>query len=417
MSINGKRAYELLDKIGFIRTSGSAEEKKASEILMDEIRSLGVEAKREAFEVEDAIVHHATLTVLEPYEKSYEVTAWKCCPNAKLDGEIYYAQDAITPVDLANMKGKIVLVNNYLRLPTYKKMLESGAIAFITYQGSLLDKREDSDLDTRKLRANFRKYGELPGVNMLVEDAFELVVKKATKAHLEIEQEKVTLTSHNVYATIPGTEQPDTIITLGAHYDSVPFSTGVYDNGAGSVIIMEILREFVANPPRRTLQFCWFGSEEVGLEGSKAYIAKHQDEVDKTRLMINVDVAGAPLGKDVAMITGPESLVSYINYLACEKNFSLQARQDIYSSDSTPFANAGVPAVSFCRFGTPGAAFIHCRHDIIKYLSPDALAYTAEFVNTFTAQIVNTAVFPVEKEMPDNMVKKVHEYLDIKDEK
>lgn len=348
MPINGKRAYELLDKIGFIRTSGSADEKRASEILMDEIRSMGIEAKCEAFEVEDAIVHHATLTILEPYEKSYEVTAWKCCPNTKLDGEIYYAQDALTPVDLANMKGKIVLVNNYLRLPTYKKMLESGAIAFITYQGSLLDKKEDSDLDTRKLRANFRKYGELPGVNMLVEDAFELVVKKATKAHLEIEQEKVVLTSHNVYATIPGTDEPDTIITLGAHYDSVPFSTGVYDNGAGSVIIMEILREFVANPPRRTVQFCWFGSEEVGLEGSKAYIAKHPDEVNKTRLMINVDVAGAPLGKDVAMITGPESLVSYVNYLACDQNFSLQARQDIYSSDSTPFANAGVPAVSFC---------------------------------------------------------------------
>ena len=417
MPINGKRAYELLDRIGFIRTSGSDQEKEASQILMDEIQSLGIEAMREPFEVEDAIVHRAILKVCEPYEKSYEVTAWKCCPNAKLEGELYYAQDALTPVDLANMKGKIVLVNNYLRLPTYKKMLESGAIAFITYQGSLLEKREDSDLDTRKLRANFRKYGNLPGVNMLVEDAFELVVKKAHKVYLEIEQENVTLTSHNVYATIPGTEDPKTIITLGAHYDSVPFSTGVYDNGAGSVIIMEILREFVAHPPRRTVKFCWFGSEEVGLEGSKAYIAKHPEEVAKTRLMINVDVAGAPLGKDVAMITGPESLVSYIEYLACAENFSLHAKQDIYSSDSTPFANAGVPAVSFCRFGTQGAAFIHCRHDVIQYLSADSLEATAAFVNTFASEIVNTAVFPVERTMPDNMVKKVHEYLDIKDEK
>ena len=69
MPINGKRAYELLDRIGFIRTSGSDQEKEASQILMDEIQSLGIEAMREPFEVEDAIVHRAILKVSEPYEK------------------------------------------------------------------------------------------------------------------------------------------------------------------------------------------------------------------------------------------------------------------------------------------------------------------------------------------------------------
>lgn len=43
MSICGKREYDLLNKIGFIRVSGSEEELKAANILADEIKSIGLE--------------------------------------------------------------------------------------------------------------------------------------------------------------------------------------------------------------------------------------------------------------------------------------------------------------------------------------------------------------------------------------
>ena len=66
-------------------------------------------------------------------------------------------------------------------------------------------------------------------------------------------------------------------MSFGAHYDSVDFSKGVYDNGAGSVINMEILRYFKENPPKRTLKFMWYGSEEIGLEGSWAYVKAHKE--------------------------------------------------------------------------------------------------------------------------------------------
>ncbi len=412
MTINGKRQYELLNKIGFIRVSGSEDELKAAHILMDEIKSLGLDPTLDRFKVDESQIVEAKLCVTEPYQKEYHVTAYKCCGNCDLEGEFYYAQEATNKVDLANIKDKIVLVNGYLRLGTYKKLIESGAKAFITFQGTLLEENNNQDLDTRKLRSMLRKYGVIPGVNMMVSDALDLVVNGAKKVKMTIKQEECEVTSHNVYATIEGTENKDERIVFGAHFDSVPFSTGVYDNGAGSVIIMDILREFVANPPKRTVQFCWFGSEEVGLEGSKHYTKTYQNLLDQTRLMINVDVAGSPLGKDVAMVTGPTDLVSYIDYLACQENFSINASQDLYSSDSTPFADKGIPSVSFCRFGASGSAFIHCRHDIIKYLTPEALENTCTFVNKFAQDIVNSPVFPVKKEMPEEMVKKIDEYLD-----
>lgn len=417
MSINGQKEFELLNKIGFIRVSGSEEELKAAHILKEEIEAMGLEATIDPFEVDDAIIKSATLEVLEPYHQVYEARAYKCCGSANLEGELIYVDNGVNAVDLSKMKGKIVLINGYLRLDAYKRMIENGAIGFITFQGSLLDKEDEIDIDARKLRKNLRECGLIPGMNVHVSSAHDMVKRHASKVRITIDQEDVLLTSHNVYTTIKGCVYPDEIITLGAHYDSVPFSTGVYDNGAGSVIIMDILKQFTENPPKRTLQFCWFGSEEVGLEGSKHYTKTYEEAMKKTRLMINVDVAGAVLGSDVAMCTSETCLVDYINYVACDTGFSINVKQDIYSSDSTPFADHGVPAVSFCRFGPQGAAFIHCRHDIIDYLSADSLGSTAQFVYEFTKRIVDTTVFPVPRTIPQNMVEKVDNYLAKKKDK
>ncbi len=63
----------------------------------------------------------------------------------------------------------------------------------------------------------------------------------------------------------------------------VRYSTGVYDNGAGSVINLEAYRYFLENKPNRNLIFIWCGSEERGLLGSKAYVKKHEEELKKCK--------------------------------------------------------------------------------------------------------------------------------------
>ena len=79
-----------------------------------------------------------------------------------------------------------------------------------------------------------------PGVSIHYKDAVELVTRGAAKACLSVEQETVARTSRNVVARIKGTDKAEEILTLTAHYDSVPEGPGAYDNMSGAAIIMEL---------------------------------------------------------------------------------------------------------------------------------------------------------------------------------
>jgi hypothetical protein len=238
-----------------------------------------------------------------------------------------------------------------------------------------------------------------------------MVKEGASKVRLTVKGQFVTRTSHNVCTTVPGTDKADEIVSFGAHFDSVEFSTGVYDNGAGSVIIMDILRHFVANPPRRTLQFNWYGSEEMGLLGSKAWVKAHKDELKDHVYMINVDVGGSVLGADQALVLASKEAATYCDSFMRRKGYSVITKQDIYSSDGVPFADNGVPSTSFIRFGTQGAGYIHDRNDIIDWLYPKALERTTKFVQDYAEEMINAEVFPVAKVVPPEMVEKVDNYL------
>ena len=74
MNISGKREFELLEKLSFVRMGGTAEEMKAAEILMEEIKAIGLEPVLESFEIEDADLVKSELEVLEPFNKKYTVT-------------------------------------------------------------------------------------------------------------------------------------------------------------------------------------------------------------------------------------------------------------------------------------------------------------------------------------------------------
>lgn len=413
MEVSGKRAMELLEKIGFTRVAGSPEELKAAEILKAECEAIGVQAELESFEIEDADIETATLEILEPYHQEYPVTGYKCAKNTYQGGltaGFLYAE-AGNEVDLAAAEGKIVLVNGFLRLPLFRKLLKAGVAGIVTMEGDLRDDREGTDLSTRKLRRTLRAFGNVPMVNIRVLDAFDMVKRGACQARLVLKNDTVERTSHNVVAAIPGTEKPDEIISFGAHYDSVDFSKGVYDNGAGSVINMEILRWFKENPPKRTVKFMWYGSEEIGLEGSWAYVKAHKEELCDHLLMVNVDVGGSILGMDKITVMGDEKLLAFSEYMAKICAIPAAVKQDIYSSDSIPFADSGVPAINFSRFGAPGAAYIHNRFDTLSFLSPEALEKTTRLVLEISRALINGGVFPVERKIPENIVEKVEKYL------
>jgi Peptidase family M28/PA domain len=112
--------------------------------------------------------------------------------------------------------------------------------------------------------------------------------------HLKIDWRPGTYTTSNVIAESPAGD-PDNVVVVGAHLDSVGVGPGVQDNGSGSAAILEIAEEMAKVKPRNKVRFIWFGAEESGLLGSEAYVASLSDEQrGQIAAMLNFDMIGSP---------------------------------------------------------------------------------------------------------------------------
>ena len=80
-------------------------------------------------------------------------------------------------------------------------------------------------------------------------------------------------------AEIPGTDPTlkDEVVMVGGHLDSWASATGATDNGAGSVVAMEVMRILNALQikPRRTIRIGLWSGEEQGIFGSEGYVKQH----------------------------------------------------------------------------------------------------------------------------------------------
>lgn len=93
--------------------------------------------------------------------------------------------------------------------------------------------------------------------------------------------------SRNVIVTKPGRSEKQIIV--GAHYDSVN-TAGVDDNGSGTSVTLETAKRMYGVSTPYTVKFIFFGAEETGLRGSKAYAdSMSEEEIANTVLMINLD--------------------------------------------------------------------------------------------------------------------------------
>ena len=217
----------------------------------------------------------------------------------------------------------------------------------------------------------------------------------------------MTRTSRNVAARIEGTDKAGEILTLTAHYDSVPEGPGAYDNMSGGAIIMELCRYFQAHRPRRTMEFIWFGAEEKGLLGSQSYIKAHETELHAHRFNMNVDLAGQLVGGTVIGVTGDASVCSMLTYMAHEIGIGMSTKNQIWGSDSNTFAWKGIPAMTLNRDGFG----MHTRHDTISLLSDWSLERSAVLLGHIADSLGNIDSFPFERKVPQEFITQLAEYF------
>ena len=105
--------------------------------------------------------------------------------------------------------------------------------------------------------------------------------------------------------------------------------------------------------------------------------------------------------------------MGYVDALMRECGVACKTKLDIYSSDCIPFADKGVPAINLCRFGAPGANYIHDRRDNLKsaYIDEKSLDITLQQALFLAKRVVNAASFPIERKIAGEIKDKVDEYL------
>ena len=116
-------------------------------------------------------------------------------------------------------------------------------------------------------------------------------------AHLKVEMDNSTQPYYVVEARIKGSDLPDEWVLLGNHHDAWAF--GGVDPSSGTASMMEMTRAFgdllkQGERPRRTLVFCSWDGEEIGLTGSTEWGEQFSDEL-RTKLVayLNVDSSAA----------------------------------------------------------------------------------------------------------------------------
>jgi len=161
------------------------------------------------------------------------------------------------------------------------------------------------------------------------------------------------VTVYNTVAEIKGSEKPDEVVIIGGHLDSWDLGTGATDNGTGSMAVLAAARALVKSgaKPKRTIRFVLFTGEEQGLNGSKAYVAAHKEELSK---ISGVLVHDTGTGKVLTIglmhnYVARETMDRVLYPLAKEKSIGLTepSLRSEGGSDHVPFDEAGVPA-SWC---------------------------------------------------------------------
>ncbi len=166
---------------------------------------------------------------------------------------------------------------------------------------------------------------------------------------------------YNVVGMIPGRTLPEEAIIFSAHYDHLgsgsPGRTdeifnGANDNASGTTAVLALARYFaLRRDNERTLLFCLFAGEELGLLGSTSFV--NLVKPGNIKAVINIEMIGVTntTGKNAFMLTGSyhSNLIKILkSNLKNEKVKVMPMHRDpnllFQRSDNYPFAQAGVPA-------------------------------------------------------------------------
>jgi carboxypeptidase Q len=331
-----KLAHELFDGVG-PRLVGTPQMKQANDWAVAKYKSWDIPAHNEKWGEwrgwERGISH---IDMVSPRVKSLEGTqlAWSPGMGKKtVTAEVIILPDLADSVAfqqwLPNVKGKFIMISmcqptgrpdynwqefatkeSFDKMKTERTAMTDAWRKRISKTGYTtktlpvaLEKAGAAGILTNNWSAGFgvdKIFGAntkiVPTVDIALEDygmlyrLSESGGKPKISMHTESKELGVVPT-FNTIAEIKGSENPDEYVMLSAHFDSWDGGTGATDNGTGTLTMMEamrLLKKFYPHPKRTILVGHW-GSEEEGLNGSRAFVEDHPEIVQHLQALFNQD--------------------------------------------------------------------------------------------------------------------------------
>lgn len=197
----------------------------------------------------------------------------------------------------------------------------------------------------------------------------------------------------NVIAKISGTDPDlkDEYIVLGGHFDHLGVRNGQIYNGAdddasGSAVVMEVARLMKAHniQPKRSVLFCLWTGEELGLIGSRYWVEHPTDGITMDRVVTNFNMDMVGLGNKIGASGG-------LNFPSIWDVISKDQDQDILDalkprtggpggSDHSGFIELGIESVFLITSGGGGHPDYHDTGDDVEKIDPEILRKVGQFV-------------------------------------
>lgn len=397
------KLMQLLKSLDFERLAGTDGEARGIEVITDYLHGLGLEPQIEEFEINGFDSGTATITV---GDNSWEATPYGLCGDTIVEGEMVYLENADALMHNPGMYDDKIVLFYHSDRRIYELCEYSKVKAFIGISAPLKKAYSYSHRQKRYEQEIF------PMAMIRYDYAEKLIKHSGSRIRLEIRQKAEKKTAHNIVLDIPGKGKDNNLTLLVGHYDTVARSHGACDNGGGSVCLMKAAEHFSKHKPDRDLRIIWFSGEELGLLGSFAYAAKHEDEVSRrVRLVVNVDLAGDPIGRNILFVLGTKELMGYAGGLLKENGLLFSENLNIYSSDCMPFSPFEIPSLNIARAGGKGLFYCHTEEDNYRNASEYGLADVYKATVVLLEHILNAAYYPVVKAIDDSLREKIEKYL------
>lgn len=328
------------------RMAGSDGEAAGARIVRDAFGDLGAdEVRLDDFEITGW--ERGSSRIHGPDGQPYECLALPRSPAGAVTGrlvDVGYGRPA--DFETAHLEGAIVMAASNVppdhdrfihRREKYYHAVEAGAAGFL-FRNHI----EGALAPTGSIGREDAPIGEIPAVGVSREVGLELSRLHADEpVTVEVTATTGTATSQNVHAELgPDT---DRAVLVTSHVDAHDIADGAMDNGAGTAVLLEIMRALRAREDEldTRVHFIAFGAEEVGLDGSR-YHARNCD-LEAIKAVVNNDGTGR--ARDLDVVThGFSAIRDAVEGAARTFDAPVRTRNRLNPySDHWPFVASGVP--------------------------------------------------------------------------